>query len=629
MNLIIDKRAGELIINVKAPINKSLSNREVLEVAINNVSEETKHIVINSDYVRKEYDASLIKGLYKYNTKDPINEFLSGRKELCDTRLVIEAKKVMKKGMNSSDIYNKLFTPRITPQFIKSIIKLTPANHQLIDEYKVDDTMIRVLSKGNQLFYELNPPEMKIDYETIKKVSETLKELQGTDLELSELKREVNKIINSKNLDDTTKNIIKRHSTGFGLLDIIFKDENVQDIYIYSSGGTVQLNHAKHGECTTNLILSKRDIDGIGTKIRVVSGRPFDDSFPVIDFELSDYNLRVCGVREPLTFNGTGYAFRKHKTIPWTLPDFVENGMISLEVAGLLNFLVDGQCSILITGPRGSGKTSLLSALINEVPLNQRLIIIEDTPELPVSKLSDAGFKIQHLRIKPHLKRGTEYELSAEEALRTALRLGESVLVIGEVRGEEAKALFEAMRVGAAGNVVLGTIHGSTVYDTFDRIVNDLKVPATSFKATDIIISCANLRAGESIKSSRRVNSVTEVRKDWINQPLFNDLTVFKNRTLELSPRINESVTLKRISELKGMTVNESLASIKLRAKAKELLIKLCIPRNPRLIADYNSKVTELLSKDKKNFLGELRKFLDEERQNYKQGRLSKTDKVK
>jgi len=386
---------------------------------------------------------------------------------------------------------------------------------------------------------------------------------------------------------------------------------------LYSSGINLHLTHSTYGDCNTNIKLSKRDVEAIATKIRVASGRPFDDSFPVIDYELDDYNLRICGVREPLTFDGIGYAFRKHRKNPWSLSDFIENGMISTEVAGLLNFLVDGQCSILITGPRGSGKTSVLSGLVNEIPINQRIIVIEDTPELPINSLSEAGFKIQHLRIKPPLKsRSTGYELSAEEALRTALRLGESVLIIGEVRGEEARALFEAMRVGAAGNVVLGTIHGSSVYDTFDRIVNDLNVPPTSFKSTDIIISCANLRRGESLLSDRRVVNITEVKKDWINNPIkekgFNELTVFdrKTKTLKLSPKIRESIIIKKIAKLKGMTVRQCLNSIKLRAKAKELIVKLKVPRNPKLIADYNNKITELINKDKKNFLPLLRNYL-------------------
>jgi type IV secretory pathway ATPase VirB11/archaellum biosynthesis ATPase len=524
----------------------------------------------------------------------------------------------MKKGMNSSRVYNELFKPKISPLFIKTNVERNkPKGFKIQKEYKIGLSKVRVLRKNDQFFYHLMPSELECDYDKIKRITDTLKDIEKMELDLNDFRKEVINKINKKTVEEEERNIIKRHSIGFGILDIIFNDDQVQDVYLYSSGGQVHINHEVFGDCETNITVSKKDIKSIATKIRVASGRPFDETFPVIDYELEEYNLRICGVREPLTFEGVGYAFRKHKRTPWNLSDFIENKMISAEVAGLLNFLVDGQCSMLITGPRGSGKTSLLAALLNEIPISQRVIVIEDTPELPVNSLSSEGFKIQHLRIKPPLKsRSTGYELSAEEALRSALRLGESVLIIGEVRGEEAKVLFEAMRVGATGNVVLGTIHGSSAFDTYDRVVNDLKVPPTSFKATDLILSCANLRRGESLLSDKRLIGITEVKKQWLENPLkeggFNDLTVFdrKMKVLKLSPKIRDSSIIKKVSELKGITVSKCLRSIKLRAKAKELLVKAEVPRNPRLIAEYNNKITELINKNSDKMISGLKQYL-------------------
>ncbi|MBD3312351.1 hypothetical protein GF352_02770 [archaeon] len=618
MKITAEHQGSNLIISSDNTTNSTLSNQEILEKAIENVNDETKKIIILSRHVKKEYSAEMLKGLKELGTKNPVKDYLNGRKELKKSLIIKKAGKHLKKEPSPSIIYNKIFKPRVVPRFVSAKITYEkPKGAKKIKEYTINESKVTILEKNNQFFYHLKPAELNCEYETIKKVSETLKEIEEMELSLNNFKKDVTKLINKKQLTEQAKNIIKRHSTGFGVLDIIFNDPGVQDAYLYSSNNNLHLTHSIHGDCGTNIKVSKKDLEAIATKIRVASGRPFDGSFPVVDYELDDYNLRICGVREPLTFKGIGYAFRKHRKKPWTLPDFIENGMISSSVAGLLNFLIDSQCSILITGPRGSGKTSLLSALLNEVPKSQRVIVIEDTPELPVNALSKAGFRIQHLRIKPPLKeRTTSYELSAEEALRTALRLGESVLVIGEVRGEEARALFEAMRVGATGNVVLGTIHGSNAYDTFDRVVNDLKVPATSFKATDIILSCANLRRGESLITDKRLTNITEIKKDWANNPFeekgFNELTIFnrKNKTLKLSPKIKESNTLKKIARLKGISINDCLKSIKLRAKAKELIVKTKAPRNPGLIAEYNNKITELISQDKKNFLPMLRKFL-------------------
>jgi len=99
------------------------------------------------------------------------------------------------------------------------------------------------------------------------------------------------------------------------------------------------------------------------------------------------------------------------------------------------------------------------------------------------------------------------------------LRLGDSALVLGEVRSTEAKALYEAMRIGALSNVVIGTIHGESAYGVFDRVVNDLGVPMTSFKATDIIPICKTLRSADGLHRFRRLTEITEVRKKWERNP--------------------------------------------------------------------------------------------------------------
>jgi len=132
--------------------------------------------------------------------------------------------------------------------------------------------------------------------------------------------------------------------------------------------------------------------------------------------------------------------------------------------------------------------------------------------------MRDMGFNIERMKSRSVITR-VETELPAEEAIRTALRLGDSCLIIGEVRSTEAKALYEAMRVGALANTVAGTIHGDSPYGVFDRVVNDLGVPATSFKATDFIIVCHTFKTSDGMHTFRRIKSITEVRKHWKDDP--------------------------------------------------------------------------------------------------------------
>jgi len=93
-------------------------------------------------------------------------------------------------------------------------------------------------------------------------------------------------------------------------------------------------------------------------------------------------------------------------------------------------------------------------------------------------------------------------------------------LIVGEIRSVESKALFEAMRIGAMANTVAGTIHGESAYGVFDRVVNDLGVPPTSFKAVDFIVVCNKLKTPDGLRTFRRVTELTEVRKHWKIDPM-------------------------------------------------------------------------------------------------------------
>ena len=196
----------------------------------------------------------------------------------------------------------------------------------------------------------------------------------------------------------------------------------------------------------------------------------------------------------------------------------------------------------------------------------------------------------------------TTTEISAEDGIRTSLRLGDSSLIVGEVRSVEAKALYEAMRVGALANVVAGTIHGASPYGVFDRVVNDLGVPATSFKATDIIIVCNPIKSADGLHSWRRVVQVAEIRKHWSKDPLeekgFVDLMKYDVEKDFLEPSdalINgESEILKEIaSKVKGWAGNWDAVydNILLRANVKKEIVEIAEKNNlPEILeAKFNS----------------------------------------
>jgi type IV secretory pathway ATPase VirB11/archaellum biosynthesis ATPase len=534
--------------------------------------------------------------------------------ELDKTRLITILKPFLP-GLKPFDreIYRRVFSPNIKPDFMFTKLMATyPKGGVELDNYKVGDSEVVIFELENnvQYLYHMTPPEFKLKeeyYELLDLARNIIAEHKPTRQEfidparmreifynvghdlIEELASYRNVRLSDSELHDLTM-ILIRYTVGFGLIEVLLEDEKIQDVTFNSPAGQTPLFlvHQDFGDCKTNIIPSIADSESWASKLRMISGRPLDEANPILDTEIEIPNVaraRVGVIAPPLNPFGIAYAFRRHRDKPWTLPLFINTRMINPVAAGLMSFLIDGNRTLLVAGTRSSGKTSLIGSVLVEIMRRYRIITIEDTLELPAEGLRGMGYNIQQMKVASAFTKGTT-EVPADEGIRTTLRLGDSALIVGEVRSSEAAALYEAMRVGALANVVAGTIHGDSPYGVFDRVVNDLKVPKTSFKATDIIIVANPIRSPDGIHKWRRVTQITEVRKEWDDDPLrekgFVDLMRYNAKTDELEPTdelINgDSDILKAIAG----NVREWAGSwdavwdnILLRAKVKEAIVKV------------------------------------------------------
>ncbi len=540
------------------------------------------------------------------------------------TELIQSAEKYLA-GYKIGDrtLYRRFFNPSIKPDFMfTKLMANYPRNATERANYEVNGTEVSLFELPDtvQSLYHIMPPEFKLPedkYELLDLARKIMAEHKPEKQEFvdPERMREVFYNVGHDLIEDLAihkqlrlkpseinelARILVRYTVGFGLIEVLLEDPRIQDITINSPMGKIPmfLVHQDFDECKTNIIPTIKDAESWATKLRLMSGRPLDEANPILDTDISipgTANARVSVITRPINPSGLAYAFRRHRDRPWTLPLFIQNKMLDPLSAGLMSFLIDGNRTMLVAGTRSAGKTSLLGAMLTEIMRKYRIITVEDTMELPTTGLRNMGYNIQPLKVASALTRGSS-EVSAEEGIRTTLRMGDSALIVGEIRSAEATALYEAMRVGALANVVAGTIHGDSPYGVFDRVVNDLKVPRTSFKATDVIVVANPIKSADGLQRWRRVTQITEVRKLWEDDPLqehgFVDIMKYNAKTDTLEPSddlINGDIEV--IKSIAG-NVKEWAGdwdavwnNILLRAKIKETLVKTATTlKNPEML---------------------------------------------
>lgn len=613
------KQYAQAIDNVRYQILKTITGggchdcekkrRNRLENILDELKREPTRGLMNLKQLEKELEETKERGsnkcqkCRKYFLQKGINPAV---KTLSETNLI----KKSDSQKNSREKYTKLFKPKTRPNFLRSKLELKPPEEpHIADAYEVNGTKVRIYYSPKKLehLYFVIPPAYSLPPEQVdilQDVRAKLLDRHGSldpSLARTEIEKRSRKLIMETALENKTDlekekveelaKSLARFTAGLGIIEILLEDEKIQDIYVDAPVGEnpVYIYHSKFEECFTNIFITPQDAQVLTSRFRAISGRPFSEANPTLNLNLG--KVRVAAIQKPLSPAGLAFAIRRHKSTPWTLPLFIQKNFLTPKAAGLLSLLVDSQASLLVTGSRGAGKTSLLGALMLELLPKYRILCLEDTAELPIKELCSFGYKAQRLQVRPSSS-GYEIEMSTEDALRAALRLGESVLIIGEVRGPETKSLYEAMRVGAAGNSVMGTIHGSSTKDVFERVVYDLDIPASSFKATDVIVVASPIRVKGSVNRVRRLSQISEVGKNWSENPMvedgFSNLMFYEPEEdqLKTSTSFEEgnSVLLESIASKWSMNIQELKKNLETRTKIQETLVRKATSGNPRLL---------------------------------------------
>ncbi|WP_297463695.1 ATPase, T2SS/T4P/T4SS family [Thermococcus sp.] len=243
--------------------------------------------------------------------------------------------------------------------------------------------------------------------------------------------------------------MIVQSMVGYGKLDPLVRDDNLEEIMVIGTNKPVYVWHRRFNMCKTNIVFSEeKEILNIIERIAREVGRRIDQQSPLLDARLPD-GSRVNATIPPISLDGPTITIRKFKKDPLTIIDLIKYGTMNTDIAALLWIFVDGlgvkPANVLVAGGTGSGKTTTLNSLGMFIPPSERVISIEDTAELQLP--------VEHwvrLETRPPNLEG-KGEITMDDLVKNTLRMRPDRIIVGEVRGPEARTMFTAMNTGHNG----------------------------------------------------------------------------------------------------------------------------------------------------------------------------------
>ena len=320
---------------------------------------------------------------------------------------------------------------------------------------------------------------------------------------------------------------------GLGPLEPLLKDPTISDILV----NRFDRVYVERGGKLEKTILSFRDNQHLMQIIdRIVSriGRRVDESSPMVDARLQD-GSRVNAIIPPLALDGACLSIRRFGRDPVTARNMLDNKTLTEPMLELLSAMVKGRLNLIISGGTGAGKTTVLNVLSGYIPNSERIVTIEDAAELQLKQEH-----VVRLETRPPNIEG-KGSVRMRQLVINSLRMRPDRIVVGEVRGEEAFDMLQAMNTGHEGS--LTTVHANSPRDALARIENmvsmaNLNIPERAIRhqianAVHAVVQVARLSDG-----SRKVITVSEVTGMEDNMIVLRDVFVFDRSGIDESGKV-------------------------------------------------------------------------------------------
>lgn len=307
------------------------------------------------------------------------------------------------------------------------------------------------------------------------------------------------------------------------VLQELLDDPEITEIMV---NGADHIFYEKKGRlfASDRKFTSKEKLNDVIQQIAAGNNRMVNEASPIVDTRLPD-GSRVNVVLSPISIDGSAVSIRKFPSKPLEMEDLIRMGTVSEEAAELLKILVCAGFNLFISGGTGSGKTTVLNALSQYIPKEERIITIEDSAELQlIGKPNLVRLETRNANTEGVLP------ITIRDLIRTALRMRPNRLIVGECRGAEALDVLQAMNTGHDGS--LSTGHANSCQDMLSRletmVLMGMELPLTAIRSQiasgiDVLVHLGRMRDG-----SRKILAITELAEYKDGEIRLNDIYRFE-----------------------------------------------------------------------------------------------------
>jgi pilus assembly protein CpaF len=354
---------------------------------------------------------------------------------------------------------------------------------------------------------------------------------------------------------------IQNEVLGLGPLEPFLQDPTISDILVNTYN---QIYVERHGklEITDGRFKDNNHLMRIIDKIVSSVGRRIDESSPMVDARLQD-GSRVNAIIPPLSIDGPVVSIRRFAVDPLELEDLINFNSLTPEIGEIIQGIVKSRLNVLLSGGTGSGKTTLLNVLSRFIPETERIVTIEDSAELQVKQEH-----VIRLETRPPNIEGRG-EVTQRDLVRNSLRMRPDRIIVGEVRGQEAFDMLQAMNTGHDGS--LTTIHANSPRDALMRLESmvsmvNFDIPLDFVRkyvssAIDVLIHLERLTDG-----TRKLMSLQELTGMEGNVITLQEIFSFQKKTIDAEGKVRGRYAFRGIKprfidafQAAGVTVNNKL----------------------------------------------------------------------